>query len=243
MNAKSIAAILVCSLALSADALNTTFFGEDLGQGESTALTSFPNADSAEASFLSLLMGVGTEHFEGFSAGTTAPLALSFPGAGTATLTGDGFIESVPWGSTNGFGRYNVDGPGTSKYFDTNSATFAIDFSAPIAAFGFYGIDIGDFNGQLILTFLDGETQMITVPHTVNGQGGAVLFFGYINTDNPFTRVEFSDTAPGEDFFGFDRMTIGDPEQVIPEPITTALTVLGIGLLAVWRRRRWVGSN
>jgi hypothetical protein len=36
-----------------------------------------------------------------------------------------------------------------------------------------------------------------------------VLFFGFIDTANPFTSITFGDTAPGVDFFGFDDMTIG----------------------------------
>jgi hypothetical protein len=36
-----------------------------------------------------------------------------------------------------------------------------------------------------------------------------MLFFGFIDTANPFTSITFGDTAPGVDFFGFDDMTIG----------------------------------
>ena len=101
------AAMLLVSSATNAAPI--TFFGEDLGLGEGTALSLFPNATAAEALFLSNLSGgVGTQDFEGFSAGTGAPLALTFPGSTgsiTATLSGSGFVANVAPGTTNGAGR------------------------------------------------------------------------------------------------------------------------------------------
>lgn len=143
--------VLVLSTLLTIPASTTfadqVFFGEDLGQGESVRLPSHPNSDVAHNDFLSNLVGVGTENFESFASGTGAPLPLTFPGAGTATLNGDGFIARVTTG-TNGVGRYPISG---NQYWDSSNV-FSIDFSAPIAAFGFYGVDIGDFGGQVTLT-------------------------------------------------------------------------------------------
>ena len=141
------AAMLLVSSATNAAPI--TFFGEDLGLGEGTALSLFPNATAAEALFLSNLSGgVGTQDFAGFSAGTGAPLALTFPGSTgsiTATLSGSGFVANVAPGTTNGAGRYATSG---SQYWDT-SGSFSIAFSSPVSAFGFFGIDIGDFGGQV----------------------------------------------------------------------------------------------
>ena len=84
----------------SASAYNV-FFGEDLGLGEGTPLpvASRVNSTAAQNSFLANLIGVGTETFEGFATGTGAPLALTFPGAGTATLGGTGAIATVTPGT------------------------------------------------------------------------------------------------------------------------------------------------
>ena len=127
-------------------AVPATFFGEDLGLGEYTPLSSWPNAAAARAAFLSTLVsGVGTENFESYGAGVGAPLPVWFPGAGVvATLQGNGVIVEVPSGQTNGFGRYPTSG---TKFWES-SDVFNITFSAPIAAFGFYGVDIGDFRGE-----------------------------------------------------------------------------------------------
>jgi hypothetical protein len=94
-------------------------------------LPNIPNSKAAETSFLSSLVGTGTETFESFTPGTGADLALVFPGAGTATLKGTGTIQSAPAGSTNGFGRYGVS---PTNYWEVNAGStgsFSIDFSNP----------------------------------------------------------------------------------------------------------------
>jgi hypothetical protein len=219
------------------------FFGEDTGLGDGNGRVAHPNSDTAANNFLSQLVGVGTETFESFATGTTPPFSSTFMGAGTATFTGIGQIANVPSGD-NLAGRYPISG---NQYFDTES-DFTITFSTEIAAFGFYGVDIGDFGGQttLTLTHLGGPSTMVTVPNIINGPGGGVLFFGFIDTDNPFTSVTFGDTAPGVDFFGFDDMTIGSIEQVNPTPDSgSTLSLLGLAMvgLAVLRYKPWMLSN
>ncbi len=221
------------------------FFGEDLNNSASTPLASFPNAAAAEAGFLSNLVGVGTEDFEGFATGTGAPLNLSFPGAGTATLSGgNGEVATVTPGTTNGFGRYGVSG---SNYWEVEAGgtnNFSISFSQPIAAFGFFGIDIGDFGGQLRLELSNGGTTILDVPNTSGSFGstdGSVLFFGAIaeNASEQFASVAFLTTTGQGDVFGFDDFTIGSQEQVVmPEPATLALLGAGLAGIGLARRRR-----
>lgn len=223
-----------------AEAAPMTFFGEDLGLGENTRLASHPNADNARALFFGNLVGVGTETFEVIGAGASAPLGISFPGAGTATLQGSGDTVSVPAG-TNGFGRYPISG---NIYWEPGSGTFSIGFSDPVAAFGFYGVDIGDFDGQITLALQSGVLTNLVVPNTVNGAGGAVLYFGVIDTDNPFSLITFGNTAAGVDVFGFDDFSIGSVEQVSLNPVPEPGTILLLGsslaglVGAAWKRRR-----
>lgn len=231
------------ALLLAAPAQAITFFGEDLGKGEIVALTSFPNAVAARAQFDSYLDGVSTESFEGFPKGKQAPLNLTFTGSAapiTATMAdGSGQVWSVKPGDELVGGRYPTDG---TNYFATTSASLSISFDTPVAAFGFDGIDIGDFSGKVFVTTSDGTASTTyDVGNTLNGLGGSVLFWGLIDTDNPFTSVTFSNTNSGTDVFGFDRMTIGDVDQVVPPvpvPATLPLVLTAMGGLAALRARR-----
>ena len=245
---KPLGLVVVGAMLLVSGAANAallTFFGEDLGLGELTALSSFPNATAAEADFLSnLSSGVGTEDFEGFTAGATSSTLpdLIFPvssGSIMATLSGSGFVANVAPGTTNGAGRYATSG---SQYWDT-SGSFSIAFSSPVSAFGFFGIDIGDFNGQVTVTTTtaSGVSTPFNIGNATEVAGGGVLFWGIIDPAASFTSIAFGNTASGTDFFGFDDMTIGDLQQVtVPEPGTLAIFVLGLAGLAFFMRRRRV---
>jgi hypothetical protein len=232
------------------------FYGEDLGLGENTRLASHPNSDLARNNFLGSLSGVGTESLELFADNALAPIAINFGSAGTATLQGSGRINTLVTG-TNAAGRYPISG---NNYWETDNALnprgpsgdFRIDFSTPIAAFGFYGTDIGDFNGQLTLTLLTAGGSIVQNIGNSNVPGGGVLYFGLIvNPGQEFTRATFGNTNTGTDFFGFDDFSIGTREQVpqdpggaIPEP--TTFTIWGLGALVLGltypRRKRLLGT-
>jgi hypothetical protein len=77
----------------------------------------------------------------------------------TATLlASQGSVVTVPEG-TSVSGRYSV--PGGSKFWQSTttdtSSTFEIWFDNDVEAFGFFGIDIGDFGGTLELDLLSGN--------------------------------------------------------------------------------------
>ena len=228
-----IASLIIGSLS-TANAAVMTFFGEDLGLGEGIRLPSHLNSDTARNDFLNHLINPGTETFESFTEGTGVPLAVNFGAAGTATLQGSGSVSEQVAG-TNGVGRYPISG---SNYWEgTNS--FSIAFSDPVAAFGFYGIDIGDFYGRVTVTTVNGGTSTYTIPNTMGGLGGSVLYWGIIDTENVFTSLTFGNTAAGTDYFGFDDFTIGSLEQVtgVPEPATLLLFGAGLAGLAAARKR------
>jgi hypothetical protein len=209
-----------------------TFFGE----GGTTASGA---AATARANFLAALSaGISTENFESITAGTNTPFSVSFTGGlGTinATLAGTATVLDAP-----GSGRFATSG---TNYVES-SPGFNVDFGAQnIAAFGFYGTDIGDFGGQLslLLDLAGGGTSSLTVPHTIGSGGstdGRLLFFGIIDTASQFTKVTFNNTDT-TDFFGFDDLTVGDIAQVeIPEPLSAALFGFGVLALGIARRRR-----
>jgi len=236
--------MLLCAVASlscmqSAQAVLSTFFGEDLNPA--LTVPAGGNAETARLNFLSNLSGgVGNEDFESFAVGNSVPLALTFPGSTgniTASLTGGGALID----NSTAFGRFNTS-PGGSNFLQVNSGqSFSIAFSSPIAAFGFYGTDIGDFSGQLLLTTAGGAVTNLVVPHTVNSPNGALLFYGIIDTTTQYTGLTFTNSGTGGDVFGFDDMVIGDLQQVrnvVPEPITASLGLMGMGVLASATRRR-----
>jgi hypothetical protein len=235
----SIAAAALLAVSSPAHAYSI-YFGQDINnQGGSTRIP-YANAQAAENSFRSNLMGVGTETFESFQAGTTTPLNLTFPGSTgsiTATLSGgNGTIVSVPTG-TNGAGRYPISG---DKFWEVSAGgggNFEVNFSREVAAFGFYGVDIGDFGGQIQLQLTNGTTTTVTVPNTIGSNGstdGSVLFYGLMasNAAETFTKVSFLTTTGQGDVFAFDNLIVGDFQQITqtPEPVSL-LGLLTIGVL------------
>lgn len=222
--------LLIAFFTGSSSASPTTYFGEDLSSGG--VLLSHPNADAAKASFYAQLLSTDTEDFESFSDGDNAPINVIFPSSGTAAIiSGTGEIEDADAISA---GRYPISG---LNFWEASSGAnaFAIDFNQSQVAFGFYGIDIGDFQGQLTIEYTNGAVETVNVPHTVGAPSGSVLYFGFIDIAKPFDRIEFSNTGSSADYFGFDDFTIGTREQVIPpgDPAIPEFPTIAIPMIAI----------
>lgn len=225
---------LAIALLSSAASAQTRYYGEDNTGSESTRAP-LVNALSARSAFLSRLVGVGTADFESGS-----ELSLTFPGAGTASLSA-GYTRAIQTG-TNDFGRYPTSGV---TYLEADANALTISFDQDIAAFGFYGIDLGDYNSQLTLRFYDGNTVVDTwTPYTPAGSEcpnsycGSIKFIGTISAV-AFNRVTFTGTNTA-DAFGYDDMTIGTAQQLrtVPEPTSVVLVIAGVVGLALLKRLR-----
>lgn len=226
-------AAIAAGVSTPAFAAPTVFFGEDVAAN--TSSTTFANATAARNNFFANLNGVGTETFESLSGGT--PIALTFPGAGTATLTGTGSVTGAPIG-----GRYAFSG---TNYYQAQAGNFTVNFSDAIAAFGFYATDIGDYGGQLQLQLTNslGVVSLLNVGNTIGSNGstsGSNLYFGFYDTANTYTSISFLNSS-GSDGFGFDDLSVGSVTQVmpaVPEPATWAMMIGGFGMVGGSMRRR-----
>ncbi len=212
-----------------------TFFGEDVNNAGDPNEAVLTNANTAHNAFFLNLTGVGTETFESFATGTVLPLNISFGAAGTATLSDPSNTSAIESGN-DGAGRYPISG---TQYLVTGAGSgFTLTFSAPIAAFGFFATDVGDFAGSLSLGLTgSGGNTNLAVPNTVGGNGstsGSNLYFGFYDTTNTYTSITFNNIGSGGvDVFGFDNFSIGGLPQVTPTPEPGTYVLLGAGLLAL----------
>ena len=240
-----VASFLLCLGTGTAAGAPVTFFGEDLNPGGDPGhLTSFPNSTAARNAFFSNLSAVGTESFEGIATGTVGPtVSFAVPGGSvTATLSG-GTVESGPTSSN----QYATSG---TKYLNVTTGSYIAKFSSPISAFGFYGVDIGDFGAQLTLSLTDtaGVVTVITVPHKLgactgtpcsDSTSGSVIYEGFYDTGDTYTSVSFTDPrSAGSDVFGFDDFSVGTLPQVTPVPEPAAVLLLGVGVVGAMVSRR-----
>lgn len=332
----AVGAVMAALSATPAKAVIQQFFGFDKqicqppgtfaagnGCGESTILRNYPNSQQAEQAFLSQLVGVQTETFQGFTppAGVNGIDASGFvlpfnSGAFTGTLSGTVRLSRVNYGNTlqsengggAGGGQYGI-APDTSctpqsnnpadttnclnqqqltaplqpdvsgsinpqRFLRVNAgqtgstSNFTVTFSQPVAAFGFYGIDIGDFGATVrVSTRLGGAIQNTYVvqnatntstcnqpyPNLVGGNdtqqnriynncNGSILFFGLVGLDGEvLDGITFTSSGGSSisDTFTFDNFTVGRTEDVIPAPLPiTGLLPFGVAMRKMARKRR-----
>lgn len=185
----------------------------------------------------------------------TPPFVLSGIGGTLNSIAGDNVM--VEFNSSNpdlNAGRK----PKTGSTFLESNGSFEIVFTESVAAFGFWASDIGDFDSactaqtcptglSLTLHFLNSNgtagTEVVPVDMLdTRERNGGLFFFGFTqDSGRTYSKITFTNLAPGRDYQGFDDFSTGamdTPPNGTPEPGTLALLGMAAFGAAGFRRRR-----
>jgi hypothetical protein len=221
------------------------------------------NSTAAFNQYLSNLTGVTTESFETTAVGTpindlapmlsgvTSDFVYTADAAGT-TSVGTGATVSVQkanatTGMTNS-GTFPTDG---KQGISINSSNFfKIKFGSPLAAFSFWGTDLGDNKNALTVILRKAGVQVGSQPIDylgANAGASSVFFFGAIaqNMAEQFDEVQLLSSITGSDAIGIDQLTVGTLDQVTAtsKPVPTPALLPGLVALAAGARRRWKAAQ
>lgn len=218
------------------------------------------NSNAAYAAFLAAISGQATamNDIQSTPLNTTSPFSLNFGAITTGNVVATpGSVNFVANGNStnpnntsqlfNQAGLYGTTDGGaddlTTDQFYFSNAGFMLNFTTAVKSFGFTGVDIGDFNKDLTVTYRNGTTVLTTFNFTDVYPTGSVFFIGYNSAATNITSVEFSYVNNSIDGFGFDNLIAGvpgaPPTDLTPEPASMTLLATGlVGLGARSLRRR-----
>jgi hypothetical protein len=194
-------------------------------------------------------VGVTTESFETTAVGTDInDLAPTLSGvvsnfiyttdeAGT-TSAGSGVAASVQKANATGMtnsGTFPTEG---KQGISINSDNFfKIKFVSPLAAFSFWGTDLGDNKNTLtvILRRVGIEVGRQPIDYlNANAGDSSVFFFGAIaqNSGELFDEVQLL-SSKANDAIGIDQITVGTVDQFTPPSTAVPTPALLPGLIAL----------
>jgi PKD domain len=210
----------------------STFFGEDLNNSESIPLQLYPNSNASHQQFISIINAPLQYTFESNVPGLVPPVTFGSGPSAVQCFFSSGVVVNRPI-NTAVEGRYSVPSASSTKFLElliragTTPQEVEIQFSSFLTAFGFYGVDIGDFGGRMVVDlltrvfdantglFVDQVVGTFPVPHSVGtnaSTGGSVCFFGLATSNSSLSfykvRFKFTPSTTNVDVFAFDNFTI-----------------------------------
>ncbi len=225
------------------------------------------NTNETAATF-SLLLAAGvvtTEGFENFPTSQAIDgLSIPISGVGTTLSYKNSDGTSATGGASTKVQKADGNGLTNSGTFPTegdrgisinSTKRFEVLLDEAIAAFSFWGTDLGDRGNTLTIELYRDTTLLATQPIDYLGENSgdsSVFFFGSIAEDPTeyFNRVVFNNSKKtgNSDAIGLDQFTIAMPSQVVglgdlgadPTAVPTPALLpglLGFGL-RIWKRRR-----
>ncbi|MBX3747733.1 MAG: serine hydrolase [Verrucomicrobiae bacterium] len=211
----------------------TVFFGEDVsphpvgGPNVVPRPATLPESSAAAHAFESALEAPQKETFELFQDGDT-PGTLVF-GDVLATLSGPREVVAVSDPGATFNGVFPISGAKALLLPGGHAGHWAIDLSEPGTAVGFYATDLGESAGlQITLVTPDGWRTQIDVPVTRPQGSGGAFFFGVIDRNHPFVRVELERLGIQADGFGLDDLSLS-PVAGTPGTVRLAVRRFGAG--------------
>jgi hypothetical protein len=190
------------------------FFGEDLNHSPPNPMSTHPESDAARKNFFSFLKGKNIEAFDGMS-NTDHGDGFSFNYGNVIYIDGKLTDELE-------FGIYPISGSKFLRCTTIEGAFLGVEFSAPIAAFGFYGLSMGQRDDQFQLRTSDtsGKTSTFEIMNTIDSPAGSVLYWAIIDTEVPIAKAEFINAKPvGGMAVGFDNFTTATKNQIKRLPV------------------------
>lgn len=188
---------------------------------------------STRAAWLAAIGIPSPEHFVDFESGFTDGQQLHdvsglLPGGLVLLDTGGGtpsvLVTSGTMGGSNPVGTFAVSHD-EAAYLELDFTTQAMDY----VAFR----DIDHTGTSMVLTFLGGATENLSL-ETTGFSGDSAEFAGFYRNDMPpITRIQLN--AAGDGSWGIDNLEYG---TLIPEPASTASLVALLVVIAVALRRR-----
>jgi PEP-CTERM motif len=257
-------AVAALAFVSSAVAVPTVYSGLDLNAIDPGTM---PNSLAARDQFATQLPAFGVESFQSFAAGTEFHIApspsLTFVGSSvTAVLTG-GLVRDTPFQGrfavdgthfldtaynqritfntpVAAFGLYVVD----FNEVDNNPATVTVGgqtlTQTEIEARPFDSVD-GIF--RIVTERSAGNFELLYSGEPLSFRSGYASFVGLIDAASPYSNIILINGASGLDDVGFldgfayDQLMVATPAQLVPEPSTWALLMLGLlGMVVVARR-------